>query len=172
MTYTAPTPANPIHTLAIADVYTQLDSQSQGLTTAEAAARLQRHGANTIHELQTRSLVRKLLSNFTHLMAMLLWVGGVLGFMAGMPELGVAIWIVNLINGTFSFWQEYQAGKATETLRRLLPLHARVRRDGNEERVRAEDLVPGDVILLAEGDPISADGRLVQEVDLRVDQSR
>ncbi len=171
MTHTAPTPSNPIHTLAIADVYTQLDAQSQGLTTAEAVARLRRHGANTIHELQTRSLLRKLLSNFTHLMAMLLWVGGVLGFMAGMPELGIAIWIVNLINGTFSFWQEYQAEKATDALRRLLPLYARVRREGSEERVRAEDLVPGDVILLAEGDHISADGRLVQEADLRVDQS-
>jgi P-type E1-E2 ATPase len=88
-----------------------------------------------------------------------------------MPELGIAIWIVNLINGVFSFWQEYQAEKATDALRRLLPRYARVRRDGNEERVRAEDLVPGDVILLAEGDHISADGRLVREADLRVDQS-
>lgn len=171
MAPTTPHPFPPIHTLALADVYTQLNSQGQGLTTAEAVARLQRHGANTIHELQTRSLLHKLLTNFTHLMAMLLWVGGLLGFLAGMPELGLAIWIVNLINGFFSFWQEYQAEKATEALRRLLPLYARVRRNGSEERVRAEDLVPGDVILLAEGDHISADGRLVQEADLRVDQS-
>ena len=104
-------------------------------------------------------------------MAVLLWVGGFIGFIAGMPELGVAIWIVNLINGVFSFWQEYQAEKATEALRRLLPRYARVRRDGGEQRVRAEELVPGDVILLTEGDHISADGRLVQEADLRVDQS-
>lgn len=171
MAPTTPHPSPPIHTLAIADVYAQLDSQAQGLTTAEAVARLHRVGANTIHELQPRSLLRKLLTNFTHLMAMLLWVGGVLGFLAGMPELGIAIWIVNLINGGFSFWQEYQAEKATEALRRLLPVYARVRRNGSEERVRAEDLVPGDVILLAEGDHISADGRLVQEADLRVDQS-
>jgi P-type Ca2+ transporter type 2C len=164
-------PAPPIHTLAIAEVYTQLDSQSQGLSTAEATTRSRRCGANTLHELQTRSLLRKLLTNFTHLMAMLLWVGGVLGFLAGMPELGIAIWIVNLINGGFSFWQEYQAEKATDALRRLLPLYARVRRNGSEERVRAEDLVPGDVILLAEGDHISADARLVHEADLRVDQS-
>ncbi|NOT53620.1 MAG: cation-transporting P-type ATPase, partial [Deltaproteobacteria bacterium] len=171
MTHSASHRSCPLHTVAIADVYTRLDSQPQGLTTTEAVARLQRCGANTIHALQTRSLIRKLLSNFTHLMAMLLWVGGVLGFLAGMAELGIAIWVVNLINGFFSFWQEYQAEKATDALRRLLPLYARVRRDGLEERVRAEDLVPGDVILLAEGDHISADARLVHEADLRVDQS-
>jgi magnesium-transporting ATPase (P-type) len=88
-----------------------------------------------------------------------------------MPQLGVAIWMVNLINGAFSFWQEYKAEKATEALRRLLSPYARVLRDGEEQRILAEELVPGDVMLLAEGDRISADGRLVEEAELQVDQS-
>ncbi|MBI2862149.1 MAG: cation-transporting P-type ATPase, partial [Chloroflexi bacterium] len=71
----------------------------------------------------------------------------------------------------FSFWQEYKAEKATEALRRLLPTSARVLRDGDEQRILAAELVPGDVMLLAEGDHISADGRLIQEAELRVDQS-
>ena len=121
--------------------------------------------------VETTPLVRKLLAHFTHLMALLLWAGGVLGFLAQMPQLGLAIWLVNLINGAFSFWQEYKAEQATEALRRLLPMYARVVRDGQEQRLLAEELVPGDVMLLAEGEHISADGRLVHEAELRVDQS-
>jgi len=74
-----------------------------------------------------------------------------LGFLAQMPQLGMAIWLVNLINGAFSFWQEYKAEQATTALRRLLPTYARVLRDGQEQRLLGEALVPGDVMLLAEG---------------------
>jgi P-type Ca2+ transporter type 2C len=172
---TAPSPVSshrkPIHTVPVSTVYELLDSRPQGLTQAEAAARLQCYGRNTIHTVAATSLILKFLSNFTHLMALLLWVGGLIGFLAQMPQLGVAIWLVNVINGAFSFWQEYKAEKATEALRRMLPTYARVLRDGQEQRLLAEDLVPGDAMLLAEGDHISADGRLVQEVELRVDQS-
>ena len=114
---------------------------------------------------------RKLLANFTHLMAILLWVAGAMAFVAGMPQLGVAVWLVVLLNGAFSFWQEYKAERATEALRKLLPVYARVLREGQEQRIAAEELVPGDVMLLSEGDAISADGRLVQAFELRVDQS-
>jgi magnesium-transporting ATPase (P-type) len=60
-----------------------------------------------------------------------------------MPQLGVAIWLVNLINSVFSFWQEYQAEQATAALQQLLPTYARVVRDGQEQRLLAEELVPG-----------------------------
>lgn len=164
-------PRRPLHTVPVSAVYETLDSRPQGLTQAEVAARLQRYGRNMICKVAVTSLVLKCLSNFTHLMALLLWVGGLIAFFARMPELGTAIWMVNVINGIFSFWQEYKAEKATEALQRLLPTYARVLRDGQEQRILAEELVPGDVMLLAEGDHISADGRLVQEAELRVDQS-
>jgi magnesium-transporting ATPase (P-type) len=104
-------------------------------------------------------------------MALLLWVGGLIGFLAQMPQLGIAVWMVNLINGAFSFWQEYKAEQATAALWRMLPTYARVLREGVEQRLLAEELVPGDVIVLSEGDHISADGRLVEVTELRVDQS-
>ena len=88
-----------------------------------------------------------------------------------MPQLGIAIWTVNIINGIFSFWQEFKAEKATEALRKLLPSYAHALRDGERQRVLTEELVPGDVILLEEGDRISADARLVDENELRVDES-
>ncbi|HZW35655.1 MAG TPA: cation-transporting P-type ATPase, partial [Candidatus Deferrimicrobiaceae bacterium] len=160
-----------IHSLPTRMVYEALETRPAGLSGAEASERLGRFGRNVIQEIRGTPLLLKFLANFTHLMAVLLWIGGGIGFLAGMPQLGVAIWMVNLINGAFSFWQEYKAEKATEVLRRLLPTHARVLREGAEVRIPSEELVPGDVLLLAEGDHISADARLVKEAELRVDQS-
>jgi magnesium-transporting ATPase (P-type) len=152
-------------------MYQALLSRPDGLSSDEVAARLQQYGPNTIREIKGRSPILKFLANFTHLMAILLWIGGVLAFIAQIPQLGIAIWLVNLINGSFSFWQEYRADKAIAALRRLLPTYARVLRDGVEQRILAEELTPGDVMLLAEGEHVSADARLVHDAELRIDQS-
>lgn len=160
-----------IHTLTIAEVFSATASGPGGLGDGEAAERLRESGPNSIRKLRGRPLVARFLANFTHLMAILLWVGGVVGFFARMPQLGIAIWLVNIINGIFSFWQEYRAEQATLALQRLLPAFARVVRNGEELRLPAEELVPGDVMVLSEGDRICADGRLITEAELRVDQS-
>lgn len=160
-----------IHTLSAADAFRTLGTQPGGLAAEEPAVRLRRYGSNALSEARGRPLAVRLLANFTHLMALLLWAGGLIGFIAGMPQLGVAIWAVNLINGAFSFWQEFKAERATAALRRMLPETAIVLRDGREQRVQADQLVPGDLLLLAEGDHISADARLVEAAALRVDQS-
>jgi P-type Ca2+ transporter type 2C len=160
-----------IHTLPIQAVYAKLETQAQGLSQSEAERRLGQVGFNTLSEVQRPPLYLKFLANFTHLMALLLWLGGVMAFIAQMPQLGWAIWAVIIVNAAFSFWQEYKAERATEALRKLLPTYARVLRDGQEQKILAEKLVPGDVMLLAEGDHISADARLIDEAELRVDQS-
>lgn len=157
--------------LPVSEVYSILNSRPQGLRLGEVEDRLQREGRNTIQKIKGEPLYLKFLTNFTHLMAILLWIGGGVAFIAQMPQLAIAVWMVNIINGAFSFWQEYRAEKATEALRQLLPVYARVLRDGEEQRSMAEELVRGDVLLLAEGDSISADCRLVQSAELRVDQS-
>jgi P-type Ca2+ transporter type 2C len=142
--------ASSIHTLSISDVFTALVTDLQGLAQAEAEARLRRAGPNAIVEITGKSPYLKSLANFTHLMAILLWAGGVAAFVAHMPQLGIAIWLVNVINGVFSYWQEYKAEKAA-ALRKLLPTYARVLRDGAERRILAEELVSGDILLLFEG---------------------
>jgi potassium/sodium efflux P-type ATPase len=171
MVITNQIPQEALHHLNVAEVYPTLRTTAAGLTEAEAAARLQQYGRNALKEAQGTPIYVKLAANFTHLMALLLWVGGIMAFIGQMPQLGAAIWMVNLINGAFSFWQEYRAEKATEALRKLLPAYARVLRDGTAQRVTAETLVPGDVLLLSEGDHLSADARLVEAAELRVDQS-
>ena len=152
-------------------VFSALETSPAGLTQSEAEARQARQGKNLIQTEKRRSPVLAFLSNFTHLMACLLWAAGAIAFVAGLPELGVAVWLVNVINGCFSFWQEYRAGKATDALKKMLPSYASVIRDGQEQKILAEDLVPGDVMLLAEGDKISADARVVRANDLQVNQS-
>jgi P-type Ca2+ transporter type 2C len=86
-------------------------------------------------------LLRSFLSNVTHLMAVLLWVGGLLALLAELPPLAVAVWTVNLINGAFSTWQEHRAERAVAALRGLLPTTSRVLREGAELVVPAEELV-------------------------------
>lgn len=157
--------------LPVSDVYGALNTSEKGLPNHEAKTRLEEFGKNALQEKKGQPLILKFLSNFTHFMAILLWCAGIVGFIAQLPQLGVAIWMVNIINGAFSFWQEFRAGKATEALKKLLPDYARVIRNGEEQKILAEDLVPGDVILLAEGDRISADARLVDDNDLSVNQS-
>ena len=160
-----------IHRLSVDEVFPALSSGPNGLTGEEALARLSAYGKNELQEKKGTPLIVRFLSNFTHLMAILLWLSGIVGFIAKLPELGFAIWMVNVINGLFSFWQEFRAGKATEALKKMLPAYARVLRGGEELRILAEDLVPGDILLLSEGDRISADARLVEDNDLRVNQS-
>ena len=152
-------------------VYDALGTSPNGLTTEEARARLERYGPNVIQEAKKRPLIYSLLSNFTNVMALLLWAAAALALIGGLPQLAIAILAVIVINAAFSFWQEFKAEKAVEALRKLLPNFARVIRDGQEQRIPAEELVPGDVLVLSEGDSISADARVVQEFELRSDNS-
>ena len=153
------------------DVLRVMGSSAAGLTNERAAELQGRFGKNLIQAGAKKSPIIAFLSNFTHLMAILLWVAGFIALIAGMPELCVAVWLVKLINGCFSFWQEHQADKATEALKKMLPSYVNVIRDGEQLQVLAEDLVPGDVMVLAEGDKISADGRVIRASDVQVDQS-
>jgi magnesium-transporting ATPase (P-type) len=166
-----PDPIASVHTLSVPEVFLTLNSGREGLSLVEAQIRLERYGPNVITKVKGKPLWIKFLANFTHLMAILIWVGGLVALIAQLPQLAIAFWLVNLVNGVFSFWQEYKAEKATEALERLLPDYTHVLRSGEEQRIPAEELVPGDLILIAEGDRISADARVIEENELRVDQS-
>jgi P-type Ca2+ transporter type 2C len=152
-------------------VYDRFGSRPTGLTADDVQRRLTAEGVNRLQEDQRSHLLRSFVGNVTHLMALLLWVGGLLALVAELLPLAVAVWTVNLINGVFSTWQEHRADRAVAALRGLLPATSRVLRDGTEVVVPAEQLVRGDVVLLAEGDRISADARVVVAHELRVDQS-
>ncbi len=160
-----------ISKLLVSDVFALMDSRRDGLLEAEAVNLQKVYGKNEIQKAKTEPLWLRFIKNFIHLMAILLWIGGVIGFLAQLPQIGIAIWMVNIINGVFSFFQEYRAEKATEALQNLLPSYSRVVRGGIEKKILSEELVPGDVILFEEGDRLSSDARIVEENELTVNQS-
>ena len=157
--------------LSTEQLFIFLKSNPEGLSSEEAAKRLAEYGSNMLVEVKGKPLIFKFLAQFTHLMAIMLWAAGIGAFIAKMPELGIAVWSINVINGVFSFWQEFQAEKATEALQKILPAYSRVLRDGEQKRIMATEIVPGDIVFLEEGESISADARLLTSAELRVNQS-
>jgi calcium-translocating P-type ATPase len=147
-----------------------LRTSPTGLTTREAARRLVVHGPNVLRRRGQRSLARELARQLSHPLALLLWLAAVLAWVAGTPVLGAAIVGVIVINALFAFAQERQAERAVEALEQYLPTQSTVLRDGAPTVAPARELVPGDVLVLAEGDRISADARLLEGA-LEIDAS-
>lgn len=143
----------------------------QGLSSAEAARRLQQAGPNTLPTSRPVPGWRKLLAELTHFFALMLWGAAVLAFVAGMPQLAVAIVVVILVNGMFAYIQQERAQHAASRLRELLPAMVSVRRDGRIVKVHTTELVPGDAVVLLAGDRVPADLRLELAAGCSVDES-
>ena len=142
-----------------------------GLSSVDALRLLGAHGPNTITRTVRDPLWLRFLQQFWSVFAILLWVAGALAIVAGMPELGLAIFAVIAINGIFGFLQEYRAERAVEALEHLLPTRNSVVRDGVEVVIDAAQIVVGDVVCLEEGDQVPADGQLLSASELNIDQS-
>lgn len=142
-----------------------------GLTSAEAEARRRQYGPNSLPSKKPRPAWRECAAQMVHFFALMLWIAGILAILAGMPQLGFAIFVVILLNGTFAFAQEYRAERAHQKLRDLLPRRATVLRDGVQVQIDAVELVPGDIVVLQAGDRISADLRLLEAFSLSIDTS-
>ncbi|MHB1569663.1 MAG: cation-translocating P-type ATPase [Solirubrobacteraceae bacterium] len=146
-----------------------LRSSRSGLSPREAQRRLDQYGPNEIRRREGAGHLRALTQQFTHPLALLLWVAAALALVAGIGALAIAIVAVIVLNAVFAFVQEVQAERATEALQRMLPPQVRVRRAGSVREVDAAALVPGDVVLIDEGDRLCADARLIEgfvEIDM------
>jgi P-type Ca2+ transporter type 2C len=162
-----------IQRLSETEALEALGSGQAGLSEDEARARLERYGPNRLPELGRRSPWLRFLAQFGDFFAILLEVAGTITLASyliqGDPnnlKVAIAIYAVVLLNAVIGFVQEYRAERTAEALKRLLPMNARVLRDGAPVEVGADALVPGDVVLLAEGDAISADCRLIAASEL------
>ena len=150
-------------------LYRDLRSSAEGLTVREAARRLVVYGPNQLLPRGRRRWPGELVTQFTHPLALLLAAAAALAVVSGSPVLGAAIVGVIVLNAVFAFFQELHAEHAVEALAAYLPSVAFALRDGTRQEVEAKTLVPGDVLLVDEGDRISADARLITgslEVDL------
>ena len=163
--------SRPIYQLRPAEVFGALETSPQGISTEEATARLLLYGSNVLAEEIPYRPWRTLLGFMIHPLSLLLWFAGSIAFVVREPVLGLVIWILVVVNAGFSFWREYRAAQAMHALRQLLPAYARVVRGGVEMQTPATNLVPGDVLVLAEGDNIPADARVVEEYGLRTNNA-
>jgi len=163
--------STPIYSLNAGDVYRTMETSSAGLTADEVVARQRLYGENILSEEPQEPYWKKIYQQLSHPMALLLMGSGVLAALIGDALSGVFIWTIVLVNAMLSLWREYRAEQAINALRALLPSYARVVRAGAELLVKSSKLVPGEVLILAEGDHIPADARVVEEYGLRVNQA-
>lgn len=163
--------ALPVWELAKSAALGPVEHAAAGLSSTEAAERLGEFGPNEFPPPPRPRLVLRFFNQLTHFMALLLWIAGVLAFVAGTPLIGVAIWAVVLINAVFSFAQEYRAERALTALTKLLPLQAKVYRNSVLTVVSARELVVGDVIELEAGDKVPVDAHLIASEGLLVEMS-
>lgn len=147
------------------------DDLATGLTSRRAGELLAEAGHNVLPQTSRPAAWRRLLAQLAHFFALLLWAAAGLALLAGMPALAGAICAVVVLNGVFAFVQQNRAERAAEGLRDLLPVLATVIRDGREQQVTADLIVPGDVVVLSAGDRITADLLCLEAEGAQVDTS-
>lgn len=142
-----------------------------GLSGEEAQRRLEIHGRNVLKPAKRHGWLKILLSQFTDLMIIILIASSIISFTMGENSEGIAILAILILNGLLGFIQEMRTEKALEALMSLAAPHARVVRDGIIRDIPAEEVVPGDLILLEAGNRVPADAVLVEANNLYSDES-
>jgi magnesium-transporting ATPase (P-type) len=159
------------HALATEEALARLESRGDGLGTDEAALRLERFGPNRLTPPKRRGPFARFLLQFHNVLIYVLIAAAVLtGLVGEWVDTGVIAGVV-LINALIGFLQEGKAERALEAIRGMLSLRAQVLRDGRRQEIAAEALVPGDIVLLASGDKVPADLRLIRARGLRIEEA-
>ena len=167
-----PAPTTVWHSLPVSEVLRELSvDPSVGLTAAEVTQRNATYGPNAILTTKPRSAWRIFADQFTSFVVALLAIAALLAWFTGDELEAAAILVVLLINALVGFATEWEAGRALDALRRQVKTTARVRRDRHEYTIDAEQLVPGDVVLLTAGDRVPADARLAEAVQVKAEES-
>jgi P-type Ca2+ transporter type 2C len=143
----------------------------RGLTTSEAESRLSEYGKNKLPTGEGNSLLKLVISQFTNIMVIILIIAAIISYFLGDIKDVVIILVIVVLNAALGTYQEYRAEQALAALSAMQIPKVRVRRNGTVTQVSAEDIVPGDVILLQEGDRVPADGRLIVAKNLQIDES-
>lgn len=150
----------------IEDVFSDLQTSPEGLSSQEAKLRLKKFGYNMLSEKRQIPFIWKFIKHLRDLFGILLIVAAVLSYISGSPELGTIILAVVFVNILVSIFQESRAEKAMATLKSWMPEYAKVVRDGELKKISVKEIVPGDIVFLEEGDRVPADARLFEAHDL------
>jgi len=159
------------HNLSTSAVLEKLDVTEKGLSSEKAEQRLNQHGPNKLPESEPPSAFLRFIMQFHNvLIYVLLVAAGITALLEHWLDTGVILGVV-LINAVIGYVQEGKAEKALEGIRKMLSLDATILRNGQRRKIDAENLVPGDIVLLESGDKIPADLRLVNVRNLRIEES-
>ncbi|MBF1711660.1 MAG: cation-translocating P-type ATPase [Streptococcus sp.] len=165
----------PVYLQSVEDVFKEVQSSPSGLSSQEAASRLEKYGANTLQEGKKKSLLEKIVDQFKDFMILVLLVAAVVSMFAhqGEPDPTDAIIIlaVVLLNAVLGVFQESKAEEAIEALKKMASPVASVLRDGHVEHIKGEDIVVGDVVILEAGDVVPADMRLFEVNTVKIEES-
>lgn len=164
-------PIDQIHKIKVTDVYQAMETSPDGLSTEEADLRLSLYGKNILFDQPKTPLWEKLLNHFKHPLIWVMVGASLIAAIAGDWVLALVILLLSVGNTSFLFWREYRAEQAVQKLQLVLPIYAHVVRDNQDAHIEAQKIVPGDILVLAEGDNIPADARVVEEYGLRTNNS-
>jgi len=160
------------HSMDAEAVITRLRTDSRhGLSTEAAARQLQQHGPNTLETGRKVHWYTVLARQFVDVLIFILIVAAAISMAVGEMADAITIMVIVVLNGVLGFVQEWKAERAIEALQRMLAPHCKVVRDGHEQAIDAKGLVPGDIVMLEIGDRVPGDLRLVEALDLRLDES-
>lgn len=170
--------ARQIQQIPLEQIFSRLHTREQGLSLKEAQERLHHVGKNSIEVVDRTKTLRSFVKQFTNFFTILLLISAGICFVAhrinpheNMHILGIALFSVAVLNALFSFIQEYRAEKAMAALKNFLPQMVEVRRENRIQKIIAEEIVPGDILLLSEGNKICADARIIKSDGLKVNNA-
>lgn len=159
------------HKLSIPQVFEMLGTGPQGLSGMDAGEKLLKVGPNELEEGKKKSIAGMLLSQFKDVMILILLGAAIISGLIGDLTDTIVILIIVLLNAVIGFFQEYRAEKAMQALKKMAVTQARVFRDGNIAWLPATELVPGDTVLLEAGNAVPADIRIIESINLKMEEA-
>ena len=159
------------HRLDKETILGELASSHLGLSGQEAKARLIKFGPNKLKEAKKVSILGLFLEQFKSFLIFILLLATVISMLVGEVVEGLIILAIVMISAVLGFIQNFRAEKAMQALKKMVETHARVIRDGKESEILAQELVPGDIILVSAGDRIVADCRILEVRSLKTDEA-
>ncbi|MDI6805331.1 MAG: cation-translocating P-type ATPase [Candidatus Bathyarchaeia archaeon] len=161
----------PWHALEIKETLKALNTKENGLSQEEVQKRLQEYGPNELKREKRKSPIMLFLEQFADILIIILLIATGLSILLGEVYDAIIIFAIVIASAALGFVEEYRSEKALEALKRMTAPTALVLRDGKEVKVQASEIVPGDIILLYTGDKIPADGRLIEAINLKIDEA-
>jgi P-type Ca2+ transporter type 2C len=161
----------PIYSLRVPEVFQSMETSQKGLTTVEAESRQSLYGENVLSEQPRPAEWQIFLRQVRHPFTLLMLLAAILSLWQRDWTLALIILLLSIANSAFSYWREHRAEQAIVKLRHLLPSYAHILRDGTDIHIPASNVVPGDLLILSEGDNIPADARVIEEFGLRVNNA-